>query len=108
MLARILHIGLALYLVLGVSGLAPVLAEAVAGVHAECCSDCDDPDCPEQHGQECPPQCDECVCPTWVAPQLLAAVAPDHPRETVAELAARSGEVTHDAPPLRGVFRPPR
>lgn len=108
MVKRALQIALAAYLVLGVSGLVPVISEAIAAAHGDCCSDCDDPGCPEQEGQECPPQCDDCVCPCWVAPLIVAGrSAPllSPPPQAVAYLV---GETPHEQPVLRGVFRPPR
>jgi hypothetical protein len=104
----VLQIGLAAYLVLGISGLAPVVSEAIAGVHGDCCADCEDPDCPEQHGQECPPQCDDCVCPCWVAPLVVAVPSLELVSPPAQDAPSLFGERTHEAPVLRGVFRPPR
>jgi hypothetical protein len=105
---RALQIGLAVYLVLGISGLAPVVSEAIAGAHGDCCADCEDPGCPEQDGQECPPQCDDCVCPCWVAPLVGAAPAAALMSPAAQDAPYLVGERTHQAPVLRGVFRPPR
>lgn len=108
MLKRAFQIGLAVYLVMGVSGLAPVFSEAIAGVQDDCCSDCEDPDCPDHDGQECPPQCDDCVCPCWVAPLVIAAspVGLDSPPSQDMRYVIR--EVTLEQPVSSGVFRPPR
>jgi len=111
-LRRALQIGLAaqlvLWLVLGISGLAPVVSEAIAGAHGDCCADCDDPGCPEQDGQECPPQCDDCVCPCWVAPLVIAAPSAELVSPAAQDARYLIGERTHETPVLRGVFRPPR
>lgn len=105
---RVLQIGLAVYLVLGVGGLAPVVSEAIAGVHDDCCADCEDPGCPEQDGQECPPQCDDCVCPCWVAPLVVGSPAMVLVIQPADRAPYVTGDVTHEPPVLRGVFRPPR
>ena len=108
MLRRALQIGLAAYLVLGISGLAPVVSEAIAGAHGDCCADCEDPGCPEQNGQKCPPQCDDCVCPYWVAPLLTAESASEPVRPAPQEAGYLTGGGNHEPPVLSGVFRPPR
>lgn len=105
---RALQIGLAVYLVIGLSGLAPVVSEAVASEHGDCCTDCEDPGCPEQHGQECPPQCDDCVCPCWVAPLVVVGSASSLLTPLAQDVPYLVGDVTHEPPLLRGVFRPPR
>ena len=108
MLKRALQIGLAVYLVLGISGLSPVVSETIAGAHGECCSDCEDPGCPEQEGQECPPQCDDCVCAFWVAPLLIGAPTSGLLSPPAKDAQYLTREVVYEPPVLRGVFRPPR
>lgn len=107
-LRRVLQIGLAVYLVLGISGLAPVVSNAIAGEHADCCADCEDPGCPEQDGRECPPQCDDCVCPCGVAPLVIGAPPAPLMSPPASDAPHLTGERSHEAPVLRGVFRPPR
>ena len=102
------HIGLAVYLVMGMTGLVPVVTEAIAAAHGDCCAECEDPGCPEQDGQECPPQCDDCVCPCWLAPLVIAAPSPALVPPLAQDAPCLAGEVTHEPPVLRGVFRPPR
>lgn len=106
-LQRALHIALALYLVLGLTGATAALAE-IAGAHVDCCSDCEDPGCPDDGAESCPPQCDDCVCPSWMAPITTAdSTAITGPRAP-STLSYTLAEITRDPPPPRGVFRPPR
>lgn len=108
MLRRALEIGLAIYLVIGIGGLAPVVSEAIAGAHDDCCADCDDPACPDEEGRECPPQCDDCVCPSWAAPLLAAASAPGLVIPGAGAAPYLTAEAAHEPPLAPGVFRPPR
>lgn len=108
MRTRALQIGLVVYLVVGISGLSPVVSEAIAGAHDDCCADCDDPDCADHEGQECPPQCDDCVCPSWVAPLIIAAPSSWEASPPEQDMPYVHGEITLEQPVSSGVFRPPR
>lgn len=105
MLRRALKLGLALYLAIGIAGLAPALSEALAG---DCCEDCADPGCPEESGRECPPRCSDCLCRHWVAPLVIAAPPVRLESAAVQDAAYAIADLSHESPILRGVFRPPR
>jgi hypothetical protein len=99
---------LAIYLALGLTGAGTALAELTHADGDDCCSDCDDPACPEERGESCPPQCDDCVCPCWVAPFDGVTVSLDLDPRPLDRPFARFAEITREPPPPRGVFRPPR
>lgn len=102
-----MQIVLAMYLIMGLAGLTP---SALADMFhpQDCCTDCSEPDCPDEESEGCPPLCSDCMCPSYASAMIEAETISETLLCTIDTEQTWFAGVGHEPPVAAGIFRPPR
>jgi len=105
---RLLHLAWVSLLVGVLTGVTGTALAAVGGLE-DCCSDCDEPGCPDHEGStSCPTPCQGCICPVAHAPGVLPIVGSTFAAPVSRTPVPPAPLLAHDLARPSDVFRPPR